>query len=306
MFSRTIIAIAFACLATAQTPPHVDPERMLWTAIKQELTGADADEYFQSSMKDALLPRLKGTLISAWPNGDGIVVGLGFADTKIPHIALVLHGPNAAIPIGFGLPIEFSAVAIGFTKDPFLVTFDVDKDSVVTKPFGMLAPFWYVGHPLGEVKSGRYRNGSTSVEFDLPSDWTVEGTHPSTDNGEIAILKHSPFEGAIAGVWMVRHTIRAEEISKRLLAVLPETVTQRSGLQGYSVRPESVQQRWISGGQALTAVADYQENGAKMSESLTWIITEHTRALFFVRIGPYDLPIFQTSFDQIISSAVVP
>jgi len=71
MFSRTVIAIPFASEVTAQTPPHVDPEQMLWTGIKQELTGPDADEYFQPSMKDALLPRLKGTLISSVPSDSG-------------------------------------------------------------------------------------------------------------------------------------------------------------------------------------------------------------------------------------------
>jgi hypothetical protein len=43
-----------------------------------------------------------------------------------------------------------------------------------------------------------------------------------------------------------------------------------------------------------------------MSESLTWIVTEHTRALFLARIAAYDLPIFQTHFHRIIDSAVVP
>jgi hypothetical protein len=64
MFSRTVIAMAFAFEVTAQTLPHVDLEQELWTSIKQALNGPDGDEYFQSSMKDALLPRLKGTLIS--------------------------------------------------------------------------------------------------------------------------------------------------------------------------------------------------------------------------------------------------
>jgi hypothetical protein len=205
-----------------------------------------------------------------------------------------------------GRKIEFSAVPIGFSRDPFLVAFDTDKDSIVTKPFGTIAPSWYIGPALGAVRTGRYRHNGAQVQFDLPSDWTVEGTHPSVDNGDIAILKHSPFEGAYAAVWMVREKIRAAGISSGFSMQLPETVAQRMLLQGYKVRPESVQQTWISGHQALTAVADYEENGAKMSESITWIITEHTRALFFARIVAYDLPIFQTHFDQIIDAAVVP
>ena len=53
-------------------------------------------------------------------------------------------------------------------------------------------------------------------------------------------------------------------------------------------------------------MADYEANGQTMSESLTWIVTEHTRALFFARVATYDLPIFQTHFDEIIDAAVVP
>jgi hypothetical protein len=260
-------------------------------------------------MKDAMLPRLKGNLISAVPNDSGNALVLGLTDSSTPEVALLLHGANATTPSALtpGAQIEFEAVAISLTRDPFLVTFDLgDKDSIVIKPIGEIAPSWYFGPALGTVRSGRYRNNNTRVEFDLPSNWTVESTRPSVDNGDVAILTHSPFEGAMAWVWMVRHKVNAAEISQRLLAALPETVADRASLHGYSVRPESVQQTWISGRHARTAVADYEENGQKMSESLTWIITEHTRALFFARVATYDLPIFQTHFDQIIDAAVVP
>jgi hypothetical protein len=68
--------------------------------------------------------------------------------------------------------IEFSAVGNDFTREPFLVTFDTDKDSIITKPFGAVAATCYVGPPM-------------------PSGWTVESTPPSVDNGDLAILTHS-------------------------------------------------------------------------------------------------------------------
>jgi hypothetical protein len=122
---------------------------------------------------------------------------------------------------------------------------------------------------MGAIKSGRYRNNHTRVEFDLSSDWTIEGTHPAAGSGDVVILKLPSFEGAFAAVWMVRDKTKQ------------------------------------AGRQSLPAT-DYEENGVKMSESRTWIVTEHTRVLFFARTTTYDLPIFQTHFDQIISSAVVP
>jgi hypothetical protein len=209
MLCRVIIAIAFAGGLIAQTPARDDVELMLWTGIKQGLTGPDGDEYFQSSMKDCMLPRLKGTLISALPTDSGNALVLGLTDSTTPEVAMLLHDlPSGLVP---GMQVEFSAVPIRFNKDPFLVTFDTDKDSVVTKPFGELAPSWYVGPALGELKSGRYKSNVARVQFDLPSDWTLEGTHPSFDNGEVAILTNSSFVGAYAGVWMSRFVTRPAE-----------------------------------------------------------------------------------------------
>jgi hypothetical protein len=265
MSSRIWIAIAFACELAAQVPARVDVERQLWTSIKRALISADGDEYFQSSMKDAMLPRLKGTLISVVPNESRNALVLGLADSSSPEVALLIHDlPRELAP---GASVEFEGVPISFTRDPFLVTFQVDE---VTEPFGAIAPSWYFGPAMGATKSGRYRNNHTRVEFDLPSDWTVEGTHPSVDNGDVVILRLLSFEGAFAAVWMAREKTKP------------------------------------AGRQVLTSVTAYEENGVKMSESRTWIVTENTRVLFFARATPYDLPIFQTHFDPIISSAVVP
>jgi hypothetical protein len=242
------------------------------------------------------------------PNESGNALVLGLTDSTTPEVALLLHNANArsTSELTPGVQIEFSAVPIGFTRDPFLVTFDLgDKDSIVTKPLGAIAPSWYFGSALGAVRSGRYRSNNTRVEFDFPSDWAVESTRPSIDNGDVAILTTPRFEGAYAGVWMAGAQIGAPKIPKRL-PPLTEIVAQRATLRGYTVRPESVQQTWIKGRQALTAVADYEENGQKMSESLTWIVTERTLALFFARVASYNLPIFQTGFDQIIYGSVVP
>ena len=161
MFSRTVIAMAFAFEVTAQTLPHVDLEQELWTSIKQALNGPDGDEYFQSSMKDALLPRLKGTLISAVPNESGTTLVFGMTDSTTPEAAMLVHDlPRELAP---GTQIEFSAIPIGYSRDPFLVTFDTDKDSIVTKPFGTIAPSWYIGPALGAVRTAEFWNSSSST-----------------------------------------------------------------------------------------------------------------------------------------------
>jgi hypothetical protein len=40
---------------------------VLWKNIKMQLTGADGASYFSSSMKDALLPTLKGKVVKLEP-----------------------------------------------------------------------------------------------------------------------------------------------------------------------------------------------------------------------------------------------
>ena len=135
MSYRILIAIAFGCEMTAQVPARVDLEQQLWTSIKRALISADGDEYFQSSMKDAMLPRLKGTLISVVPNEGRNALVLGLADSTTPEVALLIHDlPRELAP---GASVEFEGVPISFTRDPFLVTFQVDE---VTKPFGAIAP----------------------------------------------------------------------------------------------------------------------------------------------------------------------
>ena len=274
MSSRILFAIVLACDLIAQTPPNVDLERQLWTVVKQALNSPEGDEYFQSNMLDAQLPRLKGTLVSIAPSDSGITLMLGLADPSIPDVALLVHGANAksTSELAPGAQIEFSAVSRAFTRDPFLVTFDTDKDSIVTKPFGAVAPFWYVGAPIGIVRNGRYQSQGTRVEFDLPRGWTVERARPSIDNSELVILSHSGFVGAYGAVWITHDKSDADEISMRLPA----------------------------------AVAEPSAPGGTMAESRTWITTGKTRALFLGRSPTSDLAQFQISFDQIISSAVVP
>ena len=95
MSSRILFAIVLVCDLIAQTPPHVDLERQLWTVVKQALNSPEGDEYFQSNMLDAQLPRLKGTLGSTVPGDSGNTLMLGLADSTIPDVAPLVHGAVA-------------------------------------------------------------------------------------------------------------------------------------------------------------------------------------------------------------------
>jgi hypothetical protein len=109
-------------------------------------------------------------------------------------------------------------------------------------------------------------------------------------------------------VWMIKETNTPDQVKFWLENNVGMKIGQRhdQGVEGYWVRAESVQQKYIGGKQAVSAVADYVEKGQKMVEYMTWINTENSRVFFFARGAASDFPGFQARFDEIINSAIVP
>lgn len=101
------------------------PERALWKDLRAALTEPDGETYFETKMKDALVPRLKGKLVSATPA------------VKPRELTLAIENPagdvilklDSALPgkMDPGGELEFEGIARSFTKDPFMVTFETDK-----------------------------------------------------------------------------------------------------------------------------------------------------------------------------------
>lgn len=101
------------------------PERALWKDLKAALTAASGDTYFETNMKDALVPRLKGKLVAATPAAKPKELVLAI-ENPAGDVTLKLDGtlPGKMEPGG---EIEFEGIARSFTKDPFMVTFDTEK-----------------------------------------------------------------------------------------------------------------------------------------------------------------------------------
>jgi tetratricopeptide (TPR) repeat protein len=101
------------------------PEKALWKDLKAALTEPAGDTYFETKMKDALVPRLKGKLVAMTPA------------VKPKELVLAIENPagDVTLKIDGTLPgkmepggeIEFEGIARSFTKDPFMVTFDTEK-----------------------------------------------------------------------------------------------------------------------------------------------------------------------------------
>lgn len=115
------------------------PDKALWKDIKTALTGDEGQAYFESSMKGAALPggiekagvkvtKFKGKLVSAVPETNPKEIVLSISG-DIGDVTLKLDSPLRG-KMEPGGEIEFEGVASSFTKEPFMVVFDVEKANV--------------------------------------------------------------------------------------------------------------------------------------------------------------------------------
>ncbi|HVN07310.1 MAG TPA: hypothetical protein VMT86_22980 [Bryobacteraceae bacterium] len=117
-----------------------NPQLALWLNIKGQLLSPDGQTYFDSSMKGAAVPKLKGWLVSAKPaaRSKELLVSMESKDGA-PNVTLKLVGTDDTTPIALtgkpvlGEEIQFEGIGESFTKDPtFMVTFDVQKAKICT------------------------------------------------------------------------------------------------------------------------------------------------------------------------------
>ncbi|MEN6535222.1 MAG: hypothetical protein ABFD60_16765 [Bryobacteraceae bacterium] len=115
---------------------RTNPMLALWLNVRSELTGANADQYWDSSVKGAGLPggahgvtKFKGKLVSHTPAKNPKELVLAVSDATTPEVTLKLDEPMVgAAPAG--TEIDFEGVATSFVKDPFMLVFEVDKAKV--------------------------------------------------------------------------------------------------------------------------------------------------------------------------------
>lgn len=130
------VDIAKAKFQKEQQEEAAHPMLTLWKNIKTALTAADGDTYFSTSMKDALLPggannvqQFRGKLISMTPAVRPKELILSIEDGTTPDCKLIMDSPLPG-KMEPGAELSFSGVAKSYTKDPFMVTFDVEKSKL--------------------------------------------------------------------------------------------------------------------------------------------------------------------------------
>ncbi|HTR34260.1 MAG TPA: hypothetical protein VMH80_00060 [Bryobacteraceae bacterium] len=104
-----------------------DPQLCLWKNIKKALIGPNGAEYFETSMKGALLPPLQGKVVRLDPVVAPRIIVLAVEDGTTPDATLKF---DKRLPgkVKAGAELIFEGVPQSYTTSPFMVVFDVDRD----------------------------------------------------------------------------------------------------------------------------------------------------------------------------------
>lgn len=124
------LAVLAGMLGAQPGPVNPNAARALWSNIKKQLTAANGDEYFRLALQNADMPVLIGTLLSATPTDRPAQLVLNLSGGSTPEATLIfkdgrqdghLNGPLAP-----GSQIQFRGIPVAFTREPFMLTFEVN------------------------------------------------------------------------------------------------------------------------------------------------------------------------------------
>jgi len=113
-----------------------NPQLALWMGIKKQLSDTNGEQYFESDVKNADVPKLKGTLVEGKPACRSKELLIAISDPTHPEVTLKLDMALTGKP-KTGMEIQFKGVPMAFTKDPFMLTMDGEKanlEGVETEP----------------------------------------------------------------------------------------------------------------------------------------------------------------------------
>jgi hypothetical protein len=155
---------------------------------------------------------------------------------------------------------------------------------------------------LGKFENGQYRNFATDVEVTVPDGWTFMRDVPSTGNGQMAIVESN--SNITVQIWMKSHTVEAADIVPALHLQMENKHTMRP--EGWTIRPDSAQNRIISRHRALSSIADYTLNSTPMVEYDLWVLSGNTAVLFFGQAQQDELQTLQADLETVASTTRIP
>ncbi len=111
-----------------------NPSLALWRNIREQLVGDGGPAYWDGTVKDAELPpnamKFKGTIVSMTPENRPKQIVLA---VEKPGVADVTLKFETALPGNMqpGETLEFEGAAKEYSKDPYMLTMETDKDKIV-------------------------------------------------------------------------------------------------------------------------------------------------------------------------------
>jgi TolA-binding protein len=119
-----------------------NPQLALWMKIKAALSDTNGDQYFQTQLKDAAVPQLRGMVVEAKPacHPKELLVAIPVpADVTTAQPAQPAT-PKAEVTLRLDTPLSgkpelnsefhWEGVPVEFTKDPFMLTMTVEKAKI--------------------------------------------------------------------------------------------------------------------------------------------------------------------------------
>jgi hypothetical protein len=134
---KSVKEVAEDKLKQEEEAAKANPQLALWKRIKEELQGANGQQYWDTGMKDAAVgvpdanntPVLTGTVIEQ-KSPKELVLAIG--DEKTPELTLVA---DAAVgKVEPGTKLTFTGVAKSYTANPFMVTMEAEKKDIKGLP----------------------------------------------------------------------------------------------------------------------------------------------------------------------------
>ena len=159
-----------------------------------------------------------------------------------------------------------------------------------------------------------WRDPETNVRFDLPEGWSIAQTQRWGKQETTVALKDALVSAGTRPALYYRMerlpiARTPEEVEKSLLGGLLAKAGQRSreGVKDYKERAASRRRHEVGGRPALTWIADFTARDDKpIVELFTYIQSENTTALFFSKLSPDDLAVFQERFAPVVDSLRIP
>jgi hypothetical protein len=117
-----------------------NPQLAMWMKIKAALSDTNGEQYFDTSLKNAAVPKLRGILIEAKPacRPKELLIAVPLPDAKTPYVPEIslklVDGDGKALALT-GKPelnaeIHWEGVPSAFTREPFLLTMDTEKAKI--------------------------------------------------------------------------------------------------------------------------------------------------------------------------------